>query len=296
MADTLRELFEEMVADEPPLRTTTDSAAAAGRRLRARRRTLWTVAAAAAVVAMVTAVPTLAATGRHPVPPAGSPRPTASAPPTTGRASTPPTPTLTDPQVVGSRYCPSTAQRSLLNTRTSDGSILPDVDRAAAAVLAAAPRIAPGKQFILRVHSYIPTSDKWKDRPQVALIFDVGDGDGFGFVDFQIYTEQGVPAAQRAQWELDGHLGCLDIQRRDFPDGSVAVCDPDGQAANTARYSQVYYFAARGYDMNITSEAQGWSSSNDPNVPPPPPSLPVRTSVPLTVAQTMELADVVAHA
>ena len=145
------------------------------------------------------------------------------------------------------------------------------------------------------MHSYIPTSDKWKDRPQVALIFDVGDADGYGFLSFQIYTEQGVPASERAQWELDGHRSCIDVQRRDYPDGSVAVHDPEGSEVSTA-FSKVYYFSARGYDMNIDIEAEAWSTSTGPNDTPTPSTLRPRGSVPLTVAQIMELADVVAHA
>jgi hypothetical protein len=295
MADVLRELFDEMVADEPPLRTTTDSAAAAGRRLRARRRTLWTVAGAAAAVALVTAVPTLASTGRPP-PPVGPP--SVSAPVTTTAGPTaPPTPsaiaTDIEGQVVHSHYCPSTAPRVLLDTTTSDGSVLPNVERAAAAVMAAAPRIAPGKQFVLRVHQYTASSQKFVNRPQVALIFDVGDARGYGFLSFQIYTELGVPASGRAQWELDGHTTCIDVQRRDFADGSVAVNESDASGPNSTK---VYYFAARGYDMNIDALSEPWTTSTGPESTPTPSTLPPRTSVPLTVAQIMALADVVAHA
>jgi hypothetical protein len=287
MADVLRELFDEMVADEPPLRTTTDSAAAAGRRLRTRRRTLWTVAGAAAAVALVTAVPTLASTGRPPSP-VGPP--SLSAPVTT---TAPATPTADlEGQVVRSHYCPSTTPRAQLRTSTSDGSILPDVERAAAAVMAAAPRIAPGKEFILRVHRYLASTEAWKDRPQVALIFDVGDASGYGFLSFQIYTEQGVPAPDRAQWELDGHATCIDVQRRDFADGSVAVNESDASGPNSTK---VYYFAARGYDMNIDALSEPWTTSTGPESTPTPSTLSPRTSVPLTVAQIMALADVVAH-
>jgi hypothetical protein len=291
MADVLRELFDEMVADEPPLRTTTDSAAAAGRRLRARRRTLWTVGAAAAAVALIIAVPTVASTGR-PAPPVGPP--SLSAPVAT---NAPATPTAVDPtpeaQVMRSHYCPSTAPRVLLDTTTSDGSVLPDVERAAAAVLAAGPRIAPGKQFVLRTHSYIASSQKFANRPQVMLSFDVGDANGYGFLSFQIYTELGVSAPDRAQWELGGHTTCIDVQRRDFTDGSVAVNESDSSGPGATK---VYYFAARGYDMNIDANAQPMSTAIGPNDIPTPSTLPARTSVPLTVAQIMALADVIAHA
>jgi hypothetical protein len=297
MADELRELFEQMVADEPPLRTTTDSATAAGRRLRARRRAGWAVAGAALAVMLVAAVPTLAATGR-PVSPVGLPgsrtvRPTPFVTSAPARPTPTPTDPSSDPQVVSSRYCPSTAPRTQLSTKTSDGSILPDADKAAAAVVAAAPRIAPGKQFILRVHLYLANSAKWTDRPQVEIIFDVGDGLGYGFLGFQIYTEQGVTAAERATWELDGHVSCFQVQRRDYSDGSVAVNDPDSSAPGLEK---VYYFAARGYDMNIDAHTEPWTTSTGPNDIPTPSTLPPRSSVPLTVSQIMALADVVAHA
>jgi hypothetical protein len=194
---------------------------------------------------------------------------------------------------VRSQYCPSTAPRAQLNTSTSDGSVLPDVERAAAAVLAAAPRIAPGKQFVLRVHDYIASTEKFVNRPQVALIFDVGDASGYGFLSFQMYTEQGVSAAGRAQWELDGHTACLDVQRRDFTDGSVAVNESDGTGPSATK---VYYFAARGYDMNIDALSEPWTTSTGPEAARTPSTLPPRNSVPLTVAQIMALADVVAHA
>src|SRR6185436_1554580 len=111
-------------------------------------------------------VPTLASTGRPPTP-VGPP--SLSAPVATTAPATPtavgPTPDL-EGQVARSHYCPSTAPRAHLGTSTSDGSVLPDVERAAAAVIAAAPRIAPGKQFILRVHEYTASSQKFLNRPQ----------------------------------------------------------------------------------------------------------------------------------
>jgi hypothetical protein len=291
MADTLRELFEQMVADEPPLRTTSDSAAAAGRRLRARRRAGWAAAGAALAVLLLTAVPTLAATGR-PAPSLGSP----TAITTPAPSSEPLTPTAvsaTEPQAAGSPYCPSSAQRSHVNTRTSDGSILPNVDRAAAAVLAAAPSIAPGKQFILRLHEYTAAGEKGNAWPRVALIFDVGDALGYGFLSFEIYPEQGVSAAERAQWGLDGHVSCFDVQRRDFADGSVAVDEPE---PSTFGFTKVYYYAARGYDMNIDAHTEPWTTGPGPNDIPTPSTLSPRASVPLTVLQIMDLADALAHA
>jgi hypothetical protein len=49
--------------------------------------------------------------------------------------------------------------------------------------------------------------------------------------------------------------------------------------------------------MNINTYTEGWSTSSDPNVPAPPPPLPVRADydLPMTVGQVMALADLVAH-
>jgi hypothetical protein len=56
----------------------------------------------------------------------------------------------------------------------------------------------------------------------------------------------------------------------------------------------VWYFAAGGFTMNIGMFPQAWSASEDPATPPPPP-LPVRGVMPLTINQVMAIADVVAH-
>jgi hypothetical protein len=57
MTDPLRELFDDLVADEPPLRTTADTTATAGRRLARRNRTLWTATGTAVIVAALAVLP-----------------------------------------------------------------------------------------------------------------------------------------------------------------------------------------------------------------------------------------------
>ena len=301
MAETLRELFDEMMSDEPPLRTTSESAAAAGRRLQVRRRALWTATGAALTVVLATAVPTLAlsggsgartavlgsasASGTPSVVPSGGPsgtaRPTVSAAP--------------DPRVQQFQHCPGTTRYP--NFDYADGSVLPNVDRAAAAVQAAGPGIAPGRQFILRVHSYFTSTQKLAGHPQNALIFDVGDDDGFGFVSFQMLVQKGPTPQQWAQYEMDAQNECHEVMRRDYPDGSVAIHIVPTNADEVAASTQVYYYSVKGYMLNMGAYIEGWSASDDPATPPPPPPLPVRQRghLPLTVAQLMELADVIAH-
>jgi hypothetical protein len=75
----------------------------------------------------------------------------------------------------------------------------------------------------------------------------------------------------------------------------VAVYYPSGPPAQEAQVTQVWYFARAGYTMNIGMFPQGWSSSSDPTVAPPPSALPVLGHLPLTIAQVMDVADAVGH-
>jgi hypothetical protein len=300
MADKLRELFDDMVSGEPPMRTTTDSAVAAGRRLRVRHRAMWTVAATALTVALFIAVPTLAVTGRSAVGPAASatgtapPRPTSTGVPTP--ATTPaPTASPADAGITQFRHCPQPTTYPSFEFK--DGSLLPNVDKAAAAVQTAGPTVAPGKQFILRVHQYFTDTQKIAGHPQNALIFDVGDADGYGFVSFQMLVQKGPTPQEWADNEMDSQSACVDVTRRDYADGSIAISIGPTSAAQAASSLQVYYYSVKGYMLNIGAYTEGWSASDDPATPPPPPPRPVRRpgNLPLTVAQLMTLADVIAH-
>jgi hypothetical protein len=282
MTDRLHELFDELLADEPPLRTSTDDAVAGGRRLRRRRWTLWTVSGATAVAALAVIVPTVVA------------RPASYAGNSPSLALTASTTLMSAPSVVATHYCPGA--RSTVDANIRDGAVLPDPNAAARAVMTAAHGVAPGKQFIPRLKEYIATTPKTPGIPQVVLIFDVGDDHGFGSIDFQILPEVGPTPTRRADSDLSHLDQCVDLRRRMFTDGSVALYYPYGPPEQELETTHVWYYAAGGFTMNIGSFPQGWSTGENPGKSPPPPPLPVRTDQPLTIDQIMDLADAVAHA
>jgi hypothetical protein len=275
VTDRLRDLFDELVAAEPPLRTTPGDAAAAGRRLRRRDRTLWTAVGTALAVTTLVVVPRTWSPGP-------SDSDTAAASPSTG-----PSPAGTALVLTTYHACP--APPALLPQ--TDGSVLPDPDRAVAAVLAAARRIAPGMTFINRLATRLDQTPKWEGTPVLALIFDVGDDDGFGAVNLQVRPEVGATPAIRAR-SLNVSE-CVDVIRHDFPDGSVAIHYAYGPPAAEASVTHVWYYGVGGTTMNIGMFPQPWASSDDLTTPPP---LPARGRMPLTISQVMEVADVVAHA
>ena len=285
MTDRLRDLFDELVTREPPLRTTAGDAAAAGRRMRHRHRTLWTVLGTSLAVSAAAIAPQAFGMGNS-----GGPvtvavgDPSASVSPWVG-----PTPTPTGLTLTTYHACPA-PPRPFPQT---DGSVLPDPDRAAAAVHAAAPRIAPGMTFITRLAMRVDQTPKWRSLPVVALIFDVGDDSGFGAINLQIRPEIDATPSIRAQ--ALNVSECVDVVRHDFPDGSVAIHYPYGPPTSEALVTHVWYYGAGGATMNIGMFPQGWTASDDPSTPPPPPPLPVRANMPLTISQVMEVADVVAH-
>jgi hypothetical protein len=295
MTDELRTAFDDLLVGEPPLRTSAHDALAHGRRLRSRQRAVWTSAGTALAVVAVAFVPQVINTGTPADPAAlqtstepSSIEPSPSAPGPIGPSPTPPAADFL--QVNPFRVCPSAAPTDFPN----DGSMLPDPERAAAAVLAAAPRIAPGLTFITRAAAGFGQQPKFEGKPWVALIFDVGDDAGYGAINLQIRPEIIADPSDRA---LRGAnvSSCVDGWRHDFADGSVAIHYPYLSAQGEATVTHVWYFAAGGYSMNIGMFPGGWSASENPETPPPPPPLPVRGSMPLTINQLMAVADVVAH-
>jgi hypothetical protein len=297
MTDPLRELFDDLVADEPPLRTTADTTAAAGRRLRRRNRTLWTATGSAAIVAALVVLPQVWR-------PAGSGL-TAGRPTTvpltvvTGSAVPRPTPTVTTPTPTPStlglrayQVCPNPMPPHY----GTNSSLLPHLAAAETAVLAAAPRIAPGLDF--RVNPVSNTSvgqPKLNGAPEENLIFDVGDASGYGGLSFQITVDTTAPAAVRAT-QMANTDHCVDGLRQDFADGSVALYYSIGQPDESTT-KQLWYYGAAGITMDIGEENQAFGASASPSTGLLVPStLPPRAAVPLTIEQVFLLADVVAHA
>jgi hypothetical protein len=297
MTDPLRELFEDLVADEPPLRTTAETTAAAGRRLSRRNRRLWTATGTAAIVAALVVLPQVwrpAGSGQT----AGRPTAVPSAVVSGSAAPTAtPTPTLTAPTPTPSalnlqpyQVCPN----PMPPYYGTDSSLLPHLAAAETAVLAAAPRIAPGLDF--RVNAVSNTSvgqPKLNGAPVENLIFDVGDGSGYGSLIFQITVDTRAPAAVRATQNANTDH-CVEGLRQDFADGSVALYYSIGQPDESTS-KQLWYYGAAGITMNIGEENQGYGMPAS-TAPLPPSTLPPRASVPLTIEQVFLLADVVAHA
>lgn len=285
MTDRLRELFDDMLSGEPPLQTTSADTEAAGKRLRRQRQTLWTVVAAVLAVALIAVAPVLAGRSR-PGAGAGSPAvASATLTVTPGPATPAPTsaptalvsrtaPAAAGVQLSPSPYCP--ASPIGYTADQTDGSVLPAPDRAVAAVKVAAQAIVPRLQFILRYDALIPPSAKMPGIPQLAIIFDVGDDDGFGSINFQILPEVGPSPSLRAKASLSRLDQCEPVQRETFRDGSVALYYPYGPSIQEREVTHVWYYAARGFTMNIGAFSQGWSSSDDPNKAAPPPALPIR--------------------
>lgn len=296
MTDRLRELFDEMLADEPPLRTSPDEAEAAGRRLRNRHRTLWTVAGAALAATAVVAGPSLVLPHGYDAAPGGPAAASAEGQPSEAPLSPlftlPPSPVPSRP-LATTPHCP--ADVAPFTVDNLDGSVLPDPDLAVAAVLAAARTIAPDEQFLVKRSGRIETSVKPAGVPQVYLTFDVGNEQGFGSISLQLIPDKTGTPAQRAESALDRTGRCVDVQRRDYPDGSVAVYFPSGPPEWEAQATQLWYFAQAGYTMNIGMFPQGSSDGSDPDVPPTPSALPVLGHLPLTIGQVMDVADAVAH-
>jgi hypothetical protein len=296
MADRLRELFDDMLADEPPLRTDPDEAEAAGRRLRNRHRTLWTVAGAALAATLVATGPSLLSLGYQAAPygpGAASADVLASEVPPSPVSVSPPVPTPSAEQLATSLHCPADVAPYTVDNR--DGSVLPDPGRAAQAVVAAAVKIAPSEEFLVNMSGRIETSDKSPGVPQVYLVFDVGGERGYGSVNLQLIADKTGTPQERAESALDRTGECVEVQRRDYPDGSVAVYYPYGPPAQEAEVTHVWYFARAGYNMNIGVFPEAWSSSSDPNSTPTPSGLPPLGHQPLSISQVMDLANVVAE-
>jgi hypothetical protein len=302
MTDRLRELFDDMLADEPPLRTSPDEAEAAGRRLRTRYRTLWTVAGAALAAVVLTVGPAVALPRTAPVTPAAQRTPGASpalslADSVPGDPPTVPSPPSAAPSSALDSYQHCPADPAPYTVDNTDGSVLPDPDRAVAAVQSAAGKLAPGLKFMVNLSGLVlpAKGEKMAGIPYVYLVFDVGNDQGFGSLNLQLVPDKTGTAADRAESMLDSAGACVQVQRRDYLDGSVAISYPQGSPQQEAMVTQIWYFAQAGYTMNIGLFPQAWPTATDPNVPAIPSSLPALGHLPLSISQVTDLADVVAH-
>jgi hypothetical protein len=257
----LRELFEEMLLREPPLRTTPESAADDGRRIIRRSRTLWTIAGTAMLVALVAMLPGAWSTNRQDPTADG---PTADGPTVDGPSTAP----LTGPPGLTlrtQRICPGGAL-----TYGGDNSLLPDPSAAMAALLAAGLRIAPGLAFLARSAGHGSVLS-------VMVSVDIADSSGYASLVVQIRVEAASPAERIAN--ISTIKSCVDGKRYDFADGSVGLYYPYGPPAQEAKLVHVWYFSVRGLTIDIAMS---------------PPA--VGSNMPLSIDQVMMLADAVAQA
>jgi hypothetical protein len=252
----LRELFEEMLLDEPPLRTTAEATADDGRRMIRRSRTLWTIAGTAMLVALVAMLPSAFGASRQ--------DPTGDAPTADG-SSTAPLPGPTGLTLRDESICPSAAR-----TYGGDNSLLPDPAAAMAALLAAGRRVAPALAFVARLAGH--------DSAQSVMVsVDIADSSGHRSLNIEIRVEAASPAERIAHISQLG--SCVDGKRYDFSDGSVGLYFPSGSPAQEAMLMHVWYFSVRGLTMDIAIS---------------PPAL--GSNIPLSIDQVMLLADAVAQA
>jgi hypothetical protein len=305
VTDKLHELFDQMVVGEPPLRVTADGVAYRGRRRQARRRT-WMVTGSA-----VLAVGALAGTAVAWDRPAGPVRtPFAGPPPATGAARQSAGPGTPPPEIP---RCPA-PDAPLVMLDDTDGSVLPDPQRAAQAVLAAAPAIAPGRTFQLVRAEKLRSSPK-HDAPREYLIFDVGDADGHGSINLEIIPQRGRSPGERAEHDVRARpfANCTDAGRRFFPDGSVGLTYvPFGTGRPSDTVLHARYYGAGDVDVNAGCFQTRWVESSrsagppvgaqipepdgaDPDRPVPTPA-DARTTMPLTPDQMLDLAAVAVSA
>jgi hypothetical protein len=273
MSDLINEGFVSMLSDEPPMRVTVDSMCRLGRR-RAHQRRVFTVAGLSVVMAATTATAAIAVQGAGvgTAPSAGSPTPSG-----TRRAL-----------VLEIPRCDGDGRAT--DPHDEDGSALPDPQRAAAAVLAAAPSIAPGRSFRLVIAERDDTSAKAAGIPRVYIILDVGTDEGVGSLNMEILAQKDGTPAQRAASDLAAKpfSNCVPAVRTDFPDGSVGLAyTAFGTGSPSDTVQHVYYYA-NGIDVNAGLFLEYWHSNETPR------ALPPVTTMPLTPDEVLAIARLVA--
>jgi hypothetical protein len=279
MSNLINEAFVSMLSDEPPMQLTVDGVCRRGRRGAHQRRVL-TVAGLSVVMAGTAATAAIAVqgVGEGIAPSAGTP--TSAASPTPSR--TPRALVLEIPHCDGDGRATDPPDK--------DGSALPDPERAAAAVLAAAPSIAPGRSFRLVTAERDDTSLKAAGIPRVHLIFDVGTDEGVGSLNLEILAQKDGTPAQRAASDLAAKpfSNCIPAARTDFPDGSVGLTyTAFGTGAPSDTVQHVTYYAT-GLDIDAGLFLEYWHLNETTR------ALPPVTTMPLAPDEVLAIARVVA--
>jgi hypothetical protein len=288
MRDSMQEMFDTLLVGEPPMRLTAGQVRHRGRQRAHRRRTLMAAGSAATVGVLGTA-----ALGFVPGPSHVASIPTApQTTPTAPQATPVPTPSPT--LVVELPRCDG--DRSVLTLGDTDGSVLPDPNVAAQAVLAAAPTLAPGRTFTVVQAHRVDSQPKHPGSPRVYLIFDVADANGTGSLNLELIPQTGASADQRARVDLQAKpfSNCTPATRTDFPDGAVGlayVAFGTGQPSDTVQHT--YYYSPNGLGINAGAFLEPWGSTSQASASPS--ARPGRTvSMPLTSTEVLAIARVVA--
>ncbi len=222
MRDAMRELFDTLLVNEPPVGTSAAQVRRRGQQRLHRRRIM--VAAGSALAVGVTATAAVAyVPGRGPLValPASSGSPDGSGAPSAGLT---PAPTESAaPQRFEIPQCNGDATAKLL--ADTDGSVLPDPATAAQAVLEAAATIAPGRTFRLVTAERVEPPERLLMGPRLHLIFDVTDARGTGSINLEVIPQTGMTAAERATLDerAKPFSNCTPADRTDFPDGGVGL-------------------------------------------------------------------------
>ena len=295
MRDAIRELFDTMLVDEPPVGTTAGEIRHRGQQRLHRRRML--VAAGSALAVGVTATAAVAyVPGRGLLTswPAASGSPDASP---SGQVAPSPTPVPADTAAVQPfeiPHCDGDGTPKLL--ANTDGSVLPDPGRAAQAVLDAAATIAPGRTFRVVTAERVDSSEKHPGMPRLHLIFDVTDARGAGSINLEVFPQTGMTAAERATIDerAKPFSNCTPATRTDFPDGAVGLeylAFGTGEPSDSVQHT--YYYSPDGFDINAGAFLTPWSSTltRSPDLSGQPRA---RTSMPLTTGEVLDICRVVA--
>ncbi len=289
MRDPMRELFNTLLVNEPPVATSAAQVRKRGQQRLHRRRIM--VAAGSALAVGVTATAAVAYLPGH--------GPLVATPATSGSSdgsaapSEAVTPAPTDsaaPQRFEIPNCYGEAIGKVLPD--TDGSVLPDPATAAQAVLDAAATIAPGRTFRQVTAERADSSAK----PRLHLIFDVTDARGTGSINLEVVPQAGMTASERATIDerAKPFHNCTPADRTDFPDGGVGLeylAFGTGHLNDSVQHT--YYYSPDGFDINAGAFLTPWTQSLSAS-PGPSGQPTARTSMPLTTKEVLAICRIVA--
>jgi hypothetical protein len=189
--------------------------------------------------------------------------------------------------------------------KESDDSVLPDPDKAAQALLAAAAKIAPGRTLTpVNVGRVAPDANrKNPGRPEVYLQFNVATGAGVGSLMMQLIPQTGPGPAELAEWELMARpfRNCQPPAITAFPDSSIGLGyvpwraggsssgNPPPPGAKDDLTQHTSYFGADGLYINVSVDMEEVHEATTPL------RFPGAKELPLTADEALALARAVAQ-